>query len=279
MSSHKIRLLKSNDLPDLLALSRQAGWNQTEKDWSRLLTLAPQSCFGIEASSRIVATTTALPYAKELAWIGMVLTAEAHRGHGMATALLDHTLAHLKDREVGWAKLDATEQGRLIYTKLGFHDECPVERWRRPSGKGFEPTTSRPVHPYVVDPSFDRAYFGAYRIPLLNALAREAPPELVVGYGFAMNRAGDKARYFGPSVVRTRDAARPLLEGLLAKHPNEKIYWDLLPDNSDAVQLAIDNGFEPSRHLMRMSLALQPGIRPLVQNSSSVFAIAGFEYG
>ena len=30
MSSHKIRLLKSNDLPDLLALSRQAGWNQTE---------------------------------------------------------------------------------------------------------------------------------------------------------------------------------------------------------------------------------------------------------
>lgn len=279
MSSHKIRLLKSNDLPDLLALSRQAGWNQAESDWSRLLTLAPQSCFGIEAGNDIVATTTALPYAKELAWIGMVLTAQPHRGQGMATALIDHTIAHLKDRQIGWAKLDATEQGRPIYAKLGFQDEFPVERWRRAPGKGFKPTTSRPVHPYVVDPSFDRAYFGAYRIPLLNALAREASAELVVGYGFAMNRAGDKARYFGPSVVRTRDAARALLEGFLAKYPNEEIYWDMLPDNSDAVQLAIDNSFEPSRHLTRMGLALQPGIRPLVQNSSSVFAIAGFEYG
>ena len=279
MSSHKIRLLKSNDLPDLLALSRQAGWNQTESDWSRLLTLAPQSCFGVEVGNDIVATTTAMPYAKELAWIGMVLTAEPHRGQGMATALLDHTLAQLKEREVGWAKLDATEQGRPIYTKLGFHDEFPVERWRRAPGKGFQPTTSRPVHPYVVDPSFDRAYFGAYRIPLLNALAREASADLVVGYGFAMNRPGSRARYFGPSVVRTRDAARALLEAFLAKYPNEEIYWDMLPDNTDAVQLAIDNGFEPSRHLTRMSLALQPGIRPLVQNSSSVFAIAGFEYG
>jgi GNAT superfamily N-acetyltransferase len=279
MSSQKIRLLKTADLPHLLSLSRQAKWNQTEADWARLLTLSPQTCFGIEADGQIVASTTATIYARDLAWIGMVLTAESHRGQGMATALLQHTLAYLKEHEVAWAKLDATEQGRLIYAKLGFQDEFPVERWRRPAGKGFTPNPTRPVHPYVIDPSFDRAYFGAYRVPLLNALKNEAQAELVVGYGFAMNRAGDQARYFGPSVVRTRDAAKALLDRFLAKYPNEEIYWDLLPDNSDAVQLAIDTGFEPSRHLMRMGLACQPDIRPLVQNSSSVFAIAGFEYG
>jgi GNAT superfamily N-acetyltransferase len=279
MLSHKVRVLKTADLPHLLELSREASWNQMEADWARLLAQAPQSCFGIETDGQIVATTTAICYAKELAWIGMVLTAQAHRGQGMATALLDHTLTYLQSQEIGWAKLDATEQGRPLYTKLGFHDECPVERWRRPAGLGFKPTMSRPVHPYVVDPSFDRAYFGAYRIPLLNALLRESGAEFVVGYGYAMNRPGDKARYFGPSVVRTREAARQLLERYLAKYPDEETYWDLLPDNSDAVQLAIDHGFEPSRHLMRMSRALQPGIRPLVHNSSSVFAIAGFEYG
>ncbi len=279
MSSHRIRLLKPVDLPHLLDLSRQAGWNQTEPDWSRLLSLAPQSCFGIEAGGRIVASTTAINYAGEVAWIGMVLTDAAHRRQGMASALIDHTLKYLKDQDVQWAKLDATEAGRPIYAKLGFQDECPVERWRRPAGKGFTPTMSRPVHPYVIDPSFDRAYFGAYRIPLLAALTKEAQAELVVGYGYAMNRPGDRARYFGPSVVRTREAARQLLERFLATYPNEQIYWDLLPDNSDAVQLAIDNGFEPDRHLVRMSLAIRPGARALVQNSSSVFAIAGFEYG
>lgn len=279
MPSHKIRVLKSADLPHLLELSRQAGWNQTEADWARLLAQAPQGVFGIDAGGRVVASTTAICYAKELAWIGMVLTEKAHRGQGMATDLLQHTLAYVKSQEVAWAKLDATEQGRPIYARMGFGDESPVERWRRPPGKGFTPTMSRPVHAYVIDPSFDRAYFGAYRIPLLSALLRESPGEMVVGYGYAMHRAGDRERYFGPSVVRTREAARQLLERFLSKYPNDEIYWDLLPDNSDAVQLAIDHGFEPSRHLTRMSLACKPGVRPLVRNSSSVFAIAGFEYG
>jgi GNAT superfamily N-acetyltransferase len=120
MSSHKIRLLKPADLPHLLDLSRHAGWNQTEPDWSRLLSLAPQSCFGIEAGGSIAATTTAINYAGELAWIGMVLTGAAHRRQGMATALIEHTLHYLKGQDVQWAKLDATEAGRPIYAKLGF---------------------------------------------------------------------------------------------------------------------------------------------------------------
>jgi GNAT superfamily N-acetyltransferase len=279
MPSHKIRLLKAADLPHLLDLSRQAGWNQMEGDWARLLALAPSGCFGIESGGRVVATTSVIAYARELAWIGMVLTHPENRAKGMATALLHHAIGYVKDHEIGWAKLDATEQGRPIYAKLGFTDECPVERWRRAPGKGATASMSRPVHPYVIDPSFDRAYFGAYRVPLLAALTREAPAELVVGYGYAMNRGGDKARYFGPAVVRTRDAARQLLERFLLRYPNEEVFWDMLPDNSDAVQLAIDYGFEPARHLVRMGLACRPGARPLVQNSSSVFAIAGFEYG
>ena len=279
MQSHKIRLLKPADLPHLLELSRQADWNQTEADWSRLLSLAPQTCFGIEAGGRIVSTTTAIRYAKELAWIGMVLTHPEYRGKGNATALMKHAIDELKAADTQRIRLDATEQGRPIYAKLGFRDECPVERWRRPAGKGFTPTMSRPVHPYIVDPSFDRAYFGAYRIPLLNALAKDPPAELIVGYGYAMHRPGDKAVYFGPAVVRTREAARQLLERFLAKYPNDEVFWDLLPDNSDAVQLAIDHGFEPARHLVRMGLACHPDQPPMVQNSSSVFAIAGFEYG
>ncbi len=281
MSAHKIRLLKTPDLPHLVDLSRQAQWNQTEADWTRLLALAPAGCFGIEADGRIVASTTALSYAPELAWIGMVLTHPNHRGKGMATALLEHTLNAVKAQCIRIAKLDATDQGRPIYAKAGFHDECAVERWRRAPGLGFQVPAGeqRVLHPYVIDPSFDRAYFGAYRIPLLQALAKQIDADYFVGHGYAMHRPGAQARQFGPSVVRTREAARRLLESFLAKYPNDEIFWDLLPDNSDAVQLAIDHGFQPARHLTRMSIACQPNALPLVLNNSSVFAIAGFEYG
>jgi len=274
----KIRQLRPTDLPDLLELSQQAGWNQTAADWERTLALCGEFAVGVEAQGRIVSSTTAIRYAQELAWIGMVLTHTEHRGQGHARTLMEHTLKHLRLAGIHWAKLDATDLGRPIYAKLGFEDECPIERWKRPAGKGPEAKRPPLVHDYIVDPSFDRAYFGAYRVPLLNTLSKDGAA-FVVGYGYAMGRKGAQAAYFGPCVVRTRDAARKLLEWFLSNYPGQDLYWDLFPDNSDAVQLAIDYGFEPARHLTRMSLALRPGSAPLLKNNASVFAIAGFEYG
>jgi GNAT superfamily N-acetyltransferase len=275
---NKVRHLKTSDLDDLLVLSGAAGWNQTAADWERTLALSGEFAYGIEASGRIVSTTTAVRHGLDLAWIGMVLTHPEHRGKGYARQLLEHTLKQLRSAGVPWVKLDATEQGRPIYAKLGFEEECAVERWHRAAGKGPVPECPPHIHDYVVDPSFDRAYFGHYRVPLLNALAREGSA-MVVGYGYAMGRPGAKAAYFGPCVVRTREAARRLLEWFLSRHPGQDIYWDLFPDNSDAVQLAIDYGFEPARHLTRMRLALRAGLTPAVRSNASVFAIAGFEYG
>ncbi len=274
----KIRILRTTDIPQLLALSGQAGWNQTAADWERLLALAPDGCFGIEAGGRVVSTTTAIRYANELAWIGMVLTDKDHRNQGNAKALLEHAIKHLRQHNVAWAKLDATSEGRPIYAKLGFVDECQMERWKRPAGKGAKPTVSLRLSPYIVDPSFDRAYFSAYRIPLLNALLKDGSMFLP-GFGYAMARPGALASYFGPSVVRTRDAARMLIEWFLATHHDTDSFWDLFPDNKDAVQLAIDYGFEPARQLTRMTMRLSAGATEIRQNNASVFAIAGFEYG
>jgi GNAT superfamily N-acetyltransferase len=276
----RIRHLRQSDLSALVELSQQAGWNQTAADWERTLSLAPEGSFGIEANGRVVSSATAICYGDELAWIGMVLTHKDHRGKGNAKALVDHALKYLKQRGIGWAKLDATDQGRPIYARLGFADEHDVERWRRPgvTGTGGNQASHR-VSRYVVDPSFDRAYFGAYRVPLLNALLRAGDTYYRTGFGYAMTRPGALATYFGPCVVRTRDAARMLIETFLAGHGPEEIVWDLFPGNSDAVQLAIDFGFQPVRHLTRMTMAVTPGRTPLLRNNSSVYAIAGFEYG
>src|SRR5207244_12045682 len=105
--------------------------NQIEEDWQRVLDLEPEGCFGIERGGRLAATTTAICYGRRLAWIGMVLTDPEYRGQGLATQLMRHTLEFLDGRGLDWIKLDATAMGRPIYRKLGFVDECEIERWKR----------------------------------------------------------------------------------------------------------------------------------------------------
>jgi GNAT superfamily N-acetyltransferase len=275
---NKVRLLRPSDIPDCMELSNAAGWNQTPADWERILTLAPDACFGIEIDGHIISTTTAIRYAQELAWIGMVLTHPNHRGKGYARAAIEHAIRHTRAAGVRWIKLDATKEGQPLYTSLGFQEEYAVERWKREAGAQPVITKAPQLNSYVVDPSFDRAYFGALRVPLLNSLLKEGAT-FVVGYGYAMGRPGALADYFGPCVVRTRDAARQLLHWFLANHQGRDIFWDLIPDNSDAVQLAIDHGFHPVRQLVRMALPGKPGEPPMLRNNTSIFAIAGFEYG
>ena len=101
----------------------------------------------------------------------------------------------------------------------------------------------------------------------------------VADQGYAMARAGSQAAYFGPCVSRRAETAEELLAWFLSRHPREPVYWDLLPDNTEAVQLARAYGFAPLRRLVRMGRRGVRGAAPLEHDDSQVFAIAGFEYG
>ena len=271
-----MRLLTLADIPAGMRLKAAAGWNQTEADWRNLIELAPQSCFGIDCDGALRATTTAICYGRELAWIGMVLTDPAYRGRGLARRLMEHTLEFLRRGGVNWIKLDATAMGRPVYERLGFRDEAVIERWVRKPEAVREHADS--TGPFVLDAALDRAAFGADRASLLHALAGIEATS-IAGAGFAMGRAGSNASYFGPCVTRSNDAARDLVSWFLAKHGEESIYWDILAANRDAVELAREAGFERVRELMRMSLAGTDNPPPLPKNDALVFGAAGFEYG
>ncbi len=272
----ELRLLHPEDLEDLLALSALADWNQTRQDWLRLLTLAPEGCIGVEEDGRIVSTTTAIRYGKELAWIGMVLTHPDFRGRGFARGLMAHTLDLLRHRGTGCIKLDATEAGKPIYSELGFVEERSIERWRR-APAAFQEPPAESVYPFIHDPVLDRRGFGANRLPLLRELAAIESACLPTS-SYAMGRPGANAAYFGPCIARSYDTARVLLEWFLSSHGEEEVYWDLFPNNKPAAELAQRYGFEPVRTLTRM--ALHSGVSPAFSaNESAVYAIAGFELG
>lgn len=264
----KLRTLVASDLPDLLALSAGAGWNQTAGDWLRLLELAPGCCFGIEADGHVVSSATLLSYGGELAWLGMVLTLKEHRGKGYATALLRRCLEEADRRGIGCEKLDATAEGEPIYRKLGFEAEAPVERWVRAPG-GAPPPRELPGG---WDEQLDRAAFGADRAPLLRLLAAEKSAR--TGDGFAFARPGRVASFFGPCVARSAEAAEDLADWFLARHGAEACFWDLFPGNGAAVEAARKRGFQPARRLLRMARGRSPAWRMDEQ-----FALAGFELG
>ncbi|HWR50027.1 MAG TPA: GNAT family N-acetyltransferase [Bryobacteraceae bacterium] len=265
----QIRVLTQSDISAAMRLKEAAGWNQTARDWAVFLDTEPEGCFGIDVDGTLAATAAVMCYGRDLAWIGMVLTAPEHRGRGLARCLMEHAISHAERRGAAVLKLDGTDMGVKLYRSLGFEDESAVERWERPPSPAPPAVDLRPGY----HPDLDRLAFGADRATLLARLAEESA---AVENGYAMGRTGSRAAYFGPCVATDPAAARRLLRWFLSRHSSERIFWDLLPGNREAACLAAEHGFTRLRSLVRM---VRPGAAPIPHNDQYVFAIAGFEFG
>lgn len=273
-SSAILRILQSNDVPAALELSSEAGWNQTADDWETLIQLAPQSCLAIEIDGELAATTTLVCFGQRLAWVGMVLTKVTYRGKGFAKRLLNHVLHYADQTGIETVKLDATDQGRPLYEKIGFQVEQPVERWFRPASvtatKVALPSSEASHDDWHLT---DREAVGANRSQLLDRLARFSPPMLGPN-SFLLTRPGRRATYLGPCVSTDEATVRHLVEYAVEAQPSRDWYWDLLPSNTAAVSIARHLGFTPTRHLLRMARG-----QHLQAKDELVYAIAGFELG
>jgi GNAT superfamily N-acetyltransferase len=270
VSAEQLRLLNSRDLATAFELSTAAGWNQTVEDWAMLIELVPEGCFGIEVDCRLVSTTTLVGYGQRLAWIGMVLTNAEYRGRGFARRLLSQALDRADAMGVETIKLDATDQGRPLYEKLGFKSEQAVERWTR-AGSSGSTQSAHSSRGYSTD--LDREAFGADRSALLGMLSKrgevyESPN------GFLFSRAGRTTGYLGPCVASDPATARAMISELINKSAQDNWSWDLLPANRNAIAIASELGFSRQRCLTRMTRG-----RPLPGRNDMVYAIAGFELG
>ncbi|HEX7896725.1 MAG TPA: GNAT family N-acetyltransferase [Planctomycetota bacterium] len=191
-----INLLRLDDLAAAVALSTQAGWNQTPEDWRRILALSPDGCFAGRLDGRLVATATSAAPAPGIQWIGMVLVDREMRGRGFGTLLLDRALAHARRAEV--VGLDATDQGRPLYLKMGFHDVAPIDRWGGALSQNG-PSVSCPIERVL---EIDREALGVDRSALLRRLAGEPDVRLLASDdGYALLRPGRTVWHLGPMVA------------------------------------------------------------------------------
>lgn len=278
-----IRQMRSADIPAAMRLKHAAGWNQTPADWRRLLRLEPEGCFVAETDGIVAGSTTAVRYGSEMAWLGMVLVLPEYRRQGIARALVRHALDWLDLRGTSTCGLDATSMGIQLYEQVGFTSAEPIERWERPPEGDLVSdgqASARCVGTLsTAQERIDREACSYDRSRLLRDLCADPAVTGVIGQeGFSFGRPGSSAWFVGPCVAKNSGAAAALLRASLEEQQGQRVFWDFLPSNQAARELAAELGFRPVRRLERMML--RGGEFPCATtHSAQVYATAGFEFG
>ncbi len=285
-----IRRMTIDDLPLGLGLSRQAGWNQTESDWRRFMSMEPEGCFVAEFNGSPAGTTTTCVFGHQVAWIAMVLVDKNVRGRGIGTTLLKHALDYLSARKIETVRLDATPAGRPIYEKLGFVAEYELARYEgmpiidRPSSLAPRPS---PLVPDII--AFDRRMTGTDRAKMLGRLFEEFPEHIRIVRqsnqleGFITMRPGANAVQAGPCIAtapasscrKTEAGAGPsLLSDALNRCVGKPVFVDIPLDNVQAVKIAESSGLRVQRCFTRMCLGER-----INDNVQAIWASSGPEKG
>lgn len=293
----EIRPLTEADIPAGQRLRAQAGWNQTDADWRRLLAWDRSGCWAAEQDGQVVGTTTVTTYGRRIAWVGMVLVDEAHRRQGIGQALLSGALAYLDQIGVQTVALDSTPAGQPLYARLGFQDAFQLSRWRGPlppsvDMAGFAGDHAALVRPFGPDDlpavaGYDAARFGVDRRPILQSLRDDHPAGCLIAErdgrlaGYVLSRPGARAWHLGPLVASDAQTAVRLVRGTLASGPPagadrpDELVMDVVTPNQHARALAEALGLTMVRPFIRMTRGTPP---PEVEHTS-LYTSAGPELG
>jgi ribosomal protein S18 acetylase RimI-like enzyme len=270
--------LTESDIAGCVALSAEAGWNQTPEDW--VLFMRHGTVFGLSEDGRPIATGAILPFSDDFAWISMVLVAASRRRRRIGTGILETCCAELRRRGLT-AVLDATPAGERVYRPLGFAPMLALTRWQGQGGEGaaVPPANVRPMRAddmnAVVDS--DARAFGAPRAFLLQSFFARAPQLAFVttdGTGFALARPGRIATQIGPLIALDENAATALLSAALGT-ASGPVFLDVVDRWQALGALLKERGFAVQRPFLRMALGRSAPLGDVART----FVVAGPEFG
>jgi ribosomal protein S18 acetylase RimI-like enzyme len=270
--------LTEDHLSDCVALSAEAGWNQTIEDWG--LFSRHGTVLGLRTAQGVtVASGAVLPYPDDFAWISMVLVTASRRRQRIGTRILEACCAEVARRGLV-AMLDATPAGERIYRPLDFEAICKLSRWQGVidsvvnSLVGVRAMTAGDI-PVVT--AIDAAAFGSRREFLIESLFRRRPQLAFVSEdntGFVLARPGRMATQIGPLVATNEDAADTLLAAALGC-VNGQVFLDLIDGRDILVRNLRQRGFSVQRPFVRMGLKR----RAPFGDPAHLFVAAGPEFG
>jgi GNAT superfamily N-acetyltransferase len=280
----QVARLTHDDLEQAVALSRGVGWNQTPADWARLLRLAPDGVFGAFEAGRLVASSSVVAYGNALAWVGMMIVDEGHRGRGLGKRLLDAALASPTLAPGAIVGLDATDLGAPLYRRRGFVDVEPIDRWGGVLGAATAPEGTDVRVAAAADlvrlAAWDAARTGIDRRALVADLLRASVPDAwlatrdgdVVGYGAL--RPGRTHHHLGPLLAEDEAAFTALTAAAAPRSEGAPVFADVVRSPATGAAFA-RTGLRVERRLSRMT---RHGPRRVL-SGAPVWATAGLEWG
>ncbi|MDZ7802221.1 MAG: GNAT family N-acetyltransferase [Trueperaceae bacterium] len=285
--------LRSQDVPDALHLSDQAGWNQTEGDWRRLLDLQPEGALGAWHEGRLIASATYVAFGRAVHWIGMVLVDPAYRGRGVGGAIFGRLMEASLAAQPACVGLDATEYGAGLYRRNGFVPVGPIDRWSghlqgsdaaqrmdAHAARGALQADALRASDLAAVSALDRRVLEVDRSALLQHLADEPDVRAWVTRdddgptGHAWLRPGRTHWHLGPAVASSDAAFAALLRAAATALDGAPVFMDAprREPTTDALNAA---GLSLARNLTRMTY--QTAQHALV--GEGVRLATGFEWG
>jgi GNAT superfamily N-acetyltransferase len=124
-----------SDDQELLDIPRIHAWISKEAYWARgrsyemmARAIAHSLSVGLYAPDGTQAGYARLVTDKAtFAWLCDVFVDDAHRGHGLGSFLVAHTVGHADVASIRQVLM--TEPGRSLYRRFGFGDLARTERW------------------------------------------------------------------------------------------------------------------------------------------------------
>ncbi len=278
----QVRPVVSTDLPDILRLKNIAGWNQTESDLAFFFKQFPETYWVAVHNGKVIGSTLAAVYHKQVAWIGMVLVDPEFRRQGVGRSLMSTALVALRD--IPSVKLDATPDGKALYDRLGFKDEYLLHRMVTRALPVVVDSPSRAVRPMVPGDlpqviEADRTAFGVDRSALLTRLFQEAPHLAWIRVdqpdAFCLGRAGFHFTQIGPVVAPSAELAESVIHAALFALPGQAVLLDVPESQTRILTRLKTAGFVSQRTLLRMYRETNP----IAGRPDRLFAIAGPELG
>jgi len=167
----EIRKMSSEDYAFAVDLTDTMGWNFVEEDFKFMTELEPDGCFIVVDGSERIGLATTISFGR-VGWLGNVIVSESHRGGGIGSHLVRHTIEYLRGNNVETVGLYSYIERIPFYTRLGFKYDSEFVMLK---GRGS------PAHPgaclkrvekgdvnKIID--LDCSCFGALRIKLLEPL-------------------------------------------------------------------------------------------------------------
>jgi GNAT superfamily N-acetyltransferase len=257
-----ITIATPDDLPALAALRAAEGWALHEWllnlvcrwEGGRIFVVraerAPDlaSASAPSASRPLIAATSAVAYGT-LGFVGNVIVHHAYRRQGLGKQLMRAAIDWLADQGARAVELDATPEGRPLYSQLGFAGAAPTWFLWTPLDRVNQEHIATLAVPHDIRPldanglgalaALDQLAFGGNRLGLLDGVLQLPDTRAYVAHepgsapaGYLIVRPLDPPQAglrLGPWIARTPATAAALLAHALRAHDAD------LPAHPDTV--------------------------------------------